>query len=98
MQCGSPDVLPCALHYIVPRFEKSHRPSSAIALFQAIVFAGRLLPRNLPHQHQTKIPLTLLAGSHEGLYIARARHGSVEQEGRLPRNQGLMLKALAPAA
>ena len=42
--------------------------------------------------------LTLLAGSHERLHIARARHGRAEQERCLPRNRGLMPKLFLPTA
>lgn len=34
--------------------------------------------------------LTFSIGAHEGLYLARARHGSDEQEGCISRDRGMM--------
>jgi hypothetical protein len=42
--------------------------------------------------HHSGYLLTHSVGSHEGLHLARARHGGDKQEGRVPRNRGLMPK------
>lgn len=42
--------------------------------------------------HQESTRLTQIAGSNEGLHLARTRHGSHEQKGRIPGNRGLMPK------
>ena len=49
-------------------------------------------PRHVDHIASEPTWLTQIAGSHEGVHLARTRHGSDEQEGRISRDRGLMPK------
>jgi hypothetical protein len=66
----------------------------SVALSEAIVPRSYSLATLVTNGND--LLLTTVTGFDEGLYLARPWHGGSEQEGRIPRDRGLMPKRLRP--